>query len=206
MLGIRLLTTHSSHAKHCRRYKICSYPFSPMTTCLLASLSDTIYERAVTASFTTRLSLECNKAHMVRTPPSSTNWSWQVKHIGIIWQDQRSKIMIKWPRNIWYVMILMLWLFFYTFSNLGFGLFIQESTSKILTHEMAFQGSFLSSNNRMLNYIVISKGLWSSLDSWQEIQTLCQSKDSLMIFRDCQRSCKELYKQLILRPQKSPSK
>ena len=52
-----------------------SYPFSPMTTCLLASLSDTIYDRAVTASFTTRFSLECNRAHMVRTPPSSTNWS-----------------------------------------------------------------------------------------------------------------------------------
>lgn len=63
------------HAIHCGRHKICSHPFSPMTTCLLASLSDTMYERAVTASFTTRLSLECNKAHMVRTPPSSTNWS-----------------------------------------------------------------------------------------------------------------------------------
>ena len=67
--------TLTSHAMHCHRYEICCYPFSPMTTCLLASLSDTMYERAVTASLTTRLSLECNKAHMVRTPPSSTNWS-----------------------------------------------------------------------------------------------------------------------------------
>lgn len=56
-----------------RTVNSCFYPFSPMTTCLFSSLSETMYESAVTASFTTRFSLECRRAHMVRTPPSSTN-------------------------------------------------------------------------------------------------------------------------------------
>ena len=51
------------------------YPFSEITAILLVSLSATMQDSAVTASFPTRVFLDLNKAHRVRIPPSSMNWS-----------------------------------------------------------------------------------------------------------------------------------
>lgn len=53
------------------------YPFSAIKDNLFASLSATIYDIAVTASVTTRISLLRNKAHRVRIPPDSTKFAYK---------------------------------------------------------------------------------------------------------------------------------